>query len=209
MITRRAFVAAAVLSASGAAGFLAATPARADSKEPAGIVQGLYDVLLDVMKQGPQLGFDGRYQKLEPAIHQAFDVATMCKIAIGPSWTTLPTDKKNALLVTFDKYLVSTYASRFKEFKGQVFQVGASKPAAGDRVLVETKLVKSDGEPVDLNYLFRKKDGGWQAIDIYLAGAISQMTQMRSDFSELLHKGGADALIQQLGEKIKQMQAAG
>jgi ABC-type transporter MlaC component len=31
---------------------------------------------------------------------------------------------------------------------------------------------------------------------------------MRSEFSEPLHKGGVDALIQQLDDKIKQMQAA-
>jgi phospholipid transport system substrate-binding protein len=120
----------------------------------------------------------------------------------------MPTDKKNALLVAFDKYLVSTYAARFKKFGGQVFQVGTAKPAPGDRMLVETKLVKSDGEPIELNYLMRKNDAGWQVIDIYLAGAISQMTQMRSDFSEPLHKGGVDALIQQLDQKSKELQAS-
>jgi phospholipid transport system substrate-binding protein len=73
---------------------------------------------------------------------------------------------------------------------------------AGDRTLVESKLYKSDGEPVELNYLFRKNLNGWQVIDIYLAGAISQMTQMRSDFSEPLRSGGVDNLIQQLEAKI-------
>jgi len=203
MISRRAFTATAVSVA------LVGIPgiAMAGATEPAGVIQSLYDTLLDAMKNGPTLGFDGRYQKLEPAIHQAFDVGTMCKIAIGPAWTTMPTDKKNALLVAFDKYLVSTYAARFKKFSGQQFQVGVAKPAPGDRMLVESKLVKSDGEPVELNYLMRKNDAGWQVIDIYLAGAISQMTQMRSDFSEPLHKGGVDALIQQLDQKSKEMQA--
>ena len=196
------------LIAFGAIVWAAAGHARADAGDPAGVIQNLYGVILDVMKHGPELGFQGRYEKLEPAIHQAFDVATMCKIAIGPAWTSMPTDKKNSLLTTFDKFLVSTYASRFKAFSGQAFQVGASKPATGDRVLVESKLVKSDGEPIELNYLFRKNESGWQVIDIYLAGSISQMTQMRSDFSEPLRKGGADGLIQQLDAKIKQMEGA-
>jgi phospholipid transport system substrate-binding protein len=203
MISRRVFAAATAVALFGIPGLAAAS-----ATEPTGVVQSLYDTLLDTMKHGPELGFDGRYQKLEPAIHQAFDVATMCKIAIGPAWTSMPTDKKNALLVAFDKYLVSTYASRFKKFSGQEFQVGAAKPAPGDRMLVETKLVKSDGEPIELNYLMRKNDAGWQVIDIYLAGAISQMTQMRSDFSEPLHKGGVDALIQQLDQKSKELQAS-
>ena len=203
MISRRAFTAAAVsVACIGIPGI-----AVAGATEPAGVIQALYDTLLDTMKNGQTLGFEGRFQKLEPAIHQAFDVATMCKIAIGPAWTSMPTDKKNALLVSFDKYLVSTYAARFKKFSGQQFQVGAAKPAPGDRMLVESKLVKSDGEPVELNYLMRKNDAGWQVIDIYLAGAISQMTQMRSEFSEPLHKGGVDGLIQQLDQKSKALQA--
>jgi phospholipid transport system substrate-binding protein len=205
MISRRLFTATAAASVAliGIRGIAAADA----SAEPVGVIKSLYDTLLDTMKNGPTLGFDGRYQKLEPAIHQAFDVATMCKIAIGPAWTSKPTDKKNALLVAFDKYLVSTYAARFRKFSGQQFQVGTAKQAPGDRMLVESKLVKSDGEPVELNYLMRKNEAGWQVIDIYLAGAISQMTQMRSDFSEPLHKGGVDALIHQLDEKSKELQA--
>src|SRR5919202_1527350 len=75
--------------------------ARAAATEPSAVVKALYDALLDSMKQGKTLGFDGRYKKLEPVIHQTFDVATMCKIAVGPYWTQLATDKKNAVLVAF------------------------------------------------------------------------------------------------------------
>jgi phospholipid transport system substrate-binding protein len=205
MITRRRFGAMALSAVS----VMTAGAARADAAEPAAIVQSLYDALLVAMKDGEKLGFDGRYKQLEPVIHKVFDVATMCKIAMGGYWTTLTTDKKNAVLVAFDKYTVSTYASRFKADKGIKFQVGQTKEVPNDRKMVETKIVKPDGEPVDINYLFRKQaDGGWQAIDVYLAGAISQLTQMRSEFSEPLQKGGVDALIQVLDQKVEQLKQA-
>ena len=205
MITRRRFGALALSAVSVAA----AGAARADATEPTAIVQSLYDALLETMKDGEKLGFDGRYQKLEPVIHKVFDVATMCKIAMGGYWTTLTTDKKNAVLVAFDKYTVSTYASRFKADKGVKFKVGQAKQVPNERVLVESTIVKPDGEPVEINYLFRKQaDGGWQVIDVYLAGAISQLTQMRSEFSEPLQKGGVDALIQVLDQKVEQLKQA-
>jgi len=204
MISRRQFGAVAL----GAVSVVTVGTARADTAEPGAVIQSLYDALLDAMKQGEQLGFDGRYQKLEPVIHKVFDVATMCKIALGGYWTTLSTDKKNAVLVAFDKYTVSTYASRFKAYNNQKFIVGVTRQVPNDRVLVESKLVKSDGEPIELNYLFRKTADGWRVIDVYLAGAISQLTQMRSEFSEPLQKGGVDALIQQLDQKVKQLQEA-
>jgi len=201
MLSRRLFGAMVLVS-------VASRGVHADTAEPTAVVQSLYDALLETMKQGEQLGFDGRYKKLEPVIHKVFDVATMCKIAMGGYWTTLSTEKKNAVLVSFDKYTVSTYASRFKAFKNQKFEVGAAKPVPNDRILVESKIVKSDGEPVELNYLFRKSSEGWQVIDVYLAGAISQLTQMRSEFSEPLQKGGVDGLIQLLDQKVKQLQAS-
>lgn len=205
MITRRRFGGMAL----GAVSMMIAGAARADAAEPAAIVQSLYAALLVAMKDGEKLGFDGRYKQLEPVIHKVFDVATMCKIAMGGYWTTLTTDKKNAVLVAFDKYTVSTYASRFKADKGIKFQVGQTKEVPNDRKMVETKIVKPDGEPVDINYLFRKQaDGGWQVIDVYLAGAISQLTQMRSEFSEPLQKGGVDALIQVLDQKVEQLKQA-
>ena len=202
MITRRRFGAMALSAVS----VMTAGTARADAAEPAVAVQSLYDVLLETMKDGEKLGFDGRYQKLEPVIRKVFDITTMCKIAMGGYWTTLTTDKKNAVLVSFDKYTVSTYASRFKADKGVKFQVGQAKQVPNDRMLVESTIVKPDGEPVEINYLFRKQaDGGWLAIDVYLAGAISQLTQMRSEFSEPLQKGGVDALIQVLDKKVEQL----
>ena len=171
--------------------------------DPKAIVQAFYDALEETMKQGEELGFDGRYKKLEPVIHQTFDVPVMAKIAIGSAWTNFTADEKNRMLESFDRYMVTTYAARFKSYKGQKFEVGEVKTPAENRSLVETKLYKSNGEPVALNYLFRPgTDGTWRIIDIYLSGAISEMARMRSDFSATVTGGGADALIAALEQKI-------
>src|SRR3954469_9026572 len=67
MISRRRFGAIAL----GASSMVGIGAALADvATEPGAVVQSLYDALLDAMKQGEQLGFDGRYQKLEPVIHK-------------------------------------------------------------------------------------------------------------------------------------------
>ena len=171
--------------------------------DPKALVQSFYDTLEDTMKQGSELGFDGRYKKLEPAIHQTFDVPVMAKIAVGAEWTNLKADEKSRLLDAFDRYLVTTYAARFKSYNGQRFEVGEVKAPAENRSLVETKLYKSNGDPVALNYLFRPDaNGNWKIIDIYLSGAISEMARMRSDFSATVTGGGAEALIAALEKKV-------
>lgn len=206
MIGRRFFLnlmAASVFVATTAAPLAAA---RADS-DPKATVQAFYDVLIDCMKNGKELGFDGRYQKLAPAVNQAFDVPIMARIAVGPAWTNMPADKKTAVLDVFNRYMVTTYASRFKAFSGQSFVVGELTQPAADRKLVATQLLRPDGEPVQLNYVFRQGDAGWKIIDIYLSGTISEMARMRSDFAETVRAGGADGLIAILEKKINELKA--
>jgi phospholipid transport system substrate-binding protein len=166
-------------------------------------VQNFYNMLEETMKQGGELGFEGRYKKLEPVIRETFDVPVMAKIAVGPEWTNLNADEKSKLLEAFDRYMISTYASRFKTDKGLKFQVGEVKTPAENRTLVETKLIRANGDPVALNYLFRPDaNGSWKIIDVYLSGAISEMARMRSDFSATVTGGGAEALIAALEKKI-------
>lgn len=176
--------------------------------EPKAKVQVFYDTLLQIMQQGEQLGFDGRYKKLEPVIHDTFDVPTMAKIAIGAEWTKFTPEQKEKLLTVFDQYMVTTYAARFKSYKNQKFEVGEVKEPAKDRQLVETRLVRSNGEPIALNYLFRPAaDGNWKIIDVYLSGAISEMARMRSDFSSTVVGSGADGITKALEQKIVAIKA--
>ena len=182
--------------------------AAQDTGDPKAVVQSFYDALDETMKQGDQLGFEGRYKKLEPVIRETFDVPVMAKIAVGPEWTNLKADEKSKLLEAFDRYMISTYASRFKTDKGLKFQVGEVKTPADNRTLVETKLIRANGDPVALNYLFRPDaSGNWKIIDVYLSGAISEMARMRSDFSATVTKGGAEALIAALDKKIGEMKS--
>lgn len=201
-MNRRGFlIAAAMLAISS--GVSPSYAAAQGASDPKALVQSFYDTLLETMKQGEELGFDGRYKKLEPVIHQTFDVPVMAKIAIGSGWTQFTPDEKTRMLEAFDRYMVTTYAARFKSYKGQKFEVGQVKHPAEDRSLVETRVIRSNGEPIALNYLFRPAaDGSWKIIDVYLSGAISEMARMRSDFSSTVTGGGADALIAALDQKI-------
>jgi phospholipid transport system substrate-binding protein len=176
--------------------------------DPKATVQAFYNTLEDTMKHGAELGFEGRYRKLEPVIQRTFDVPVMAKIAVGAEWTAFSADEKERMLDAFSRYMVTTYAARFKSYKGQQFQVGEVKQPAENRTLVETRLVRSNGDPISLNYLFRPgADGSWKIIDVYLSGAISEMARMRSDFSATVTGGGANALIAALEKKIVEIKS--
>ena len=68
--------------------------------------------------------------------------------------------------------------------------------------MVQTKIVKSDGETMILNYLMRQNRGDWQISDVYLDGTISQLAVQRSEFNSILRREGVDGLVMALNRKV-------
>lgn len=201
-MTRRDIVLAGVaLTAScGADGAWAAAAAST----PSATLSNFYDLLLAVMKEGPKLGFEGRSRKLTPALTQAFDLPLMTRLVVGLQWPSLSPDEQRQLVAAFTEFSVATYASQFDDYSGEKFQVDPkTAPAPGNDVVVRTKLIQSNGDPVQLDYLLRQEPGDWRIIDVFLSGTISQLAARRSEFTGILREQGAPGLIAVLKERTK------
>ena len=187
--------------------FPAAAPAQAAIAPgtPAASVQDFYGTLLSVMKDARTLGYPGRYDKLAPAIKSAFDLPLMTRLAIGPAWGTIKPDEQAQLVDTFSRFTIASYASQFDGYSGEKFQVGNQKQAANGAVVLDTKLIQSSGEPVQLNYLMHQSNGDWRIVDVYLSGTISQLATRRSEFTAVLQRDGAPGLISLMNKKIEAM----
>jgi phospholipid transport system substrate-binding protein len=164
-------------------------------------VRGFYDTLLTTMKYGPTLGQSGRYARLAPVVDRLFDVPAMTQLAVGPTWATLSPGQQQQLTDAFRHYIAATYADRFDNYSGQQLQVTGERPYNGN-VIVQTKIVKSDGDTTDLDYLMRSNQGSWQISDVYLDGTISQVAIQRSEFHSILRREGVDGLVAALNRKV-------
>jgi phospholipid transport system substrate-binding protein len=172
--------------------------AKADAPDPAvQQVQNFYDVLLDSMKHAKELGLQGRYNKLKPAIEQSFDLPDMMALAVGPKWATMSPADQQALLAAFERMTIANYAKNFDGYSGEKFTVDPTVTPRGADRIVQSKLVASD-QTVPFNYRMRQTGGTWKILDIYLNGTISQLAVQRSDYSATVSIGGAAALVKQL-----------
>ena len=197
MIARRAILAAGAALALS----LGSLGARA-AATPIATLDSFYGVLTSVMKDGQKLGFAGRRQALAPAVTRAFDLALMTRLVVGLQWSSLSQDEQRQLVAAFSAFSIATYASQFDDYSGERFEVDPkTSPAPGGDIIVHTKLVQSDGSPVQLNYLLRHEQGGWRIIDVFLSGTISQLAARRSEFTAILRQQGASGLISVLKEK--------
>ena len=169
---------------------------------PAASVQRFYDDLLAVMRDAKRLGFDGRYNRLAPAVERAFDLPLMTRIAIGPGWVQIPPAQQQRLAEAFSRYTVSVYANRFDDYGGERFEVDPQGAANANGVLVNSRLVKSNGEKVALNYLLHQDSAGaWKIIDVYLSGTISELATRRSEFAAVLQRAGAEGLVREIEQR--------
>ena len=177
-----------------------AQPAAAASNQQ-DMVRNFYGVLLSNMKEGRVLGASGRLARLAPVVDQTFDFPAMTRLAVGPSWASLNPAQQQQLIAAFQHYVAATYADQFDTYSGEQLQVTGERSLGAD-VMVQTKIVKSNGEAMRLDYLMRQDQGGGRISDVYLDGSISQLAVHRSEFHSILHREGVDGLVMALNRKV-------
>ena len=182
------------------------TPGSTAVSNPGDSVRSFYGVLLGNMQQGRMLGESGRYAKLAPVVNRIFDIPSMTRLAVGPAWATLPPAEQQRLQAAFAHYVTATYADQFDSYSGQQLQVTGERPSGND-TMVQTKIVKSNGETTKLDYLMRPGQGSWQISDVYLDGTISQLAVHRSEFYSILRREGVDGLVMALNRKTDLLQS--
>src|SRR5689334_22734470 len=133
-------------------------------------VQGLYDALLNTMKNGRTLGQSGRFSQLDPVIRRSFDIASMARLSIGPSWASLTDTQRQQMTESFGRYISAIYAERFDSYAGQKLEVTGEQPAPSG-LMVKSQIIKANGELVKVDYMMRRSGEGWLISDIYLDGA--------------------------------------
>ena len=163
-------------------------------------VQRLYDALLSTMKNGRTLGQSGRFTQLEPVVRRTFDIPSMARLSVGPSWATLTEAQRQQVTESFGRYIAAIYADRFDSYAGQKLQVTGEQPAAAG-VMVRSQIVKTNGELVKVDYMMHRNGNSWLISDIYLDGAISEVATRRSEFAAILKSQGIDGLIAALNRK--------
>lgn len=159
-------------------------------------VRAFYAALLDTMRNAVQLGPQGRYARLAPAIRQSFDIPFMTRLAVGPDWNSLTATQQAQVTEAFERYVAAIYAERFHKYSGEQFRVTGEQGSPAGTVIT-SQIVPSDGAAVRINYLMRDN----KIADVYLNGTISELATRRSEFSGILKTQGINGLIAALNSK--------
>lgn len=165
------------------------------------VVLTFQDTLINVMKNGDTLGFQGRYDQLKTAIIDSHDLTKIARIVVGKERRKMSNEQKKTLIDIFKKLSVSAYAYNFKGFSGEAFNFLSESKTARGGIVVRTLFVLPNDKDVKFDYMLKKRGDDWRIINI-IASGVSDLALKRSEYASVLKREGFDALIAKINEKI-------
>jgi phospholipid transport system substrate-binding protein len=163
-------------------------------------IDAFHERLIDVM-QMPD--FQARRGELAVVVPQVFDVATIARITLGTTWRTLDATQRDEFQRLLTDLIVATYADRFDRYDDQRFECDDGAPA-GDGWVVQCRLLRKSGEPVNLDYYLR--DAG--VFDV-VAGGVSDLSLRRAEYGSIVRDDGYEALLRAIRAAIETHRTGG
>jgi len=165
------------------------------------VVDKFQTELIAVMKNGKQLGFAGRYNKLYDSVSNSHDLTKIARIVVGKEWEKLSEAQQQSLVDVFSKLSVASYAHNFKDYSGESFTIDSEEETKLGGVVVHARLSVPDDKDVKFDYMLKEKGPSWRIINI-IANGVSDLALKRSEYTTILQREGFDALIAKINEKI-------
>jgi len=165
------------------------------------VVEKFQAELIAVMKDGKQLGYAGRYDKLNEPVSNSHDLTKIARIVVGKEWEKLTEAQQQQLVEVFVRLSVASYAHNFKDYSGEKFVFDSEEETTRGGVVVHSHLIVPDDKPVKFDYMLKEKGNSWRIINI-IANGVSDLALKRSEYTTILQREGFDALIAKINEKI-------
>lgn len=181
---------------------VALSTSSSEPENPEQVIEKLQSSLLQVMREGDKLGYEGRFKFLEPIIDESHDLNLIIKTILGATyWSQLDKEQQDLIAETFRKLSIATYAGRFNQYEGEQFQIVEQRALPREQVLVRSRLTKSDGGTVNFDYVLHQTDERWRIANILFDG-VSDLAIKRGEYRAILQRDGFQALIDMIKEKI-------
>ena len=196
------FIATTPLIAANAQNADAPVVPTATTQSAAQFVQTLADVALNSIN-GKRLSNDETETRFRAILRQSFDVKSIGRYVLGPSWNTATDAEKADYQQAFENMIVSSYAMRFRDYSGGTFKAG-KEVKQGKDTLVDSQIVQANGAPpINVTWRVRPIDNSWKIVDVAVEGVSMSATE-KDEFHAVIDRNGGK--IQPLIDAIKNNQ---
>lgn len=170
---------------------------------PAGqVVEQFQSNLIAVMKDGKQLGYAGRYNKLSKPVSDSHDLPKIARIIVGEEWEKLNETQQQKLVDAYTRLTIASYAHNFKDYSGESFVFDSEEKTTRGGFAVHSHLVfpiTTFEKTIKFDYMLKEKGNSWRIINV-IANGVSDLALKRALYKNIIQREGLDALISKFNE---------
>jgi len=206
MISRRFLIAALAFALSGLT--LAPTTAAAEA-DPKAFVSQLAGKAMETMT-AKGLSDNERNLRFRTQFTSEVDVPEIGRFVLGRHWRAATPEQQQEFLKAFEDIVVLTWATRFKDYGGDLRHVVTNAVPEGERgIMVESKVERDHQTPINLQWKLKKGEADLRVVDLVVEGASMAITY-RNEYAAVIQANGGkiDGLLGAMRNKIAEMQAA-
>lgn len=191
MMFRTLILSAAMLAVSS-------VPAFADAKTEEYVRTNANEVLASL--NAPGLSAAERREQFQSYMDEFTNLDAVAKFVIGKYSKRFTDEEMELYLSTFRSYALVVYEFYFNEYRGQDVKVVGSTDRNARDSIVDTEIVRADGQELEVRWRVLNRGGKYQVVDVALNAegnliwlAIEQQAQFLSILDQ--NNGSVDALI--------------
>lgn len=170
---------------------------------PSALVGRVQTALMDAMKGGEKLGYQGRFDKLAPIVRETHGFESFARVALAKYWGNLTDEQKKAFMESFARLAIASYAAIFDDYSGETFKIASEKPMGGGKVLVHSIYTTDESKPIQFDYEVMKVEGKWQVVNL-IADGISILAIKKAEFESVIASEGFDGLLKRVEQQISE-----
>lgn len=144
-----------------------------------------------------------RKKRFKILFNDDFAVDAIGKFCLGRYWRTINEQERKEYLELFDDSVANSYASKFAQYDPKnVFQVLSTRMKEDNGIVVKSRLIKPEGDPINIDWILYNTPQGLKIFDVVVEGISMSVTQ-RSEYASIIQRNGGSVsgLIKALQDK--------
>jgi len=154
--------------------------------------------------QDTQLPLAQRRQRLRELAEAHFDFATMARSSLGYHWKNLSPPQQEQFVALFSSFIEDAYLDKIQGYVNLKFEVARQRMNGPGYAEVDTKVIQTQGSPINLNFQLEKKNGDWKVYDVQIDN-ISMVDNYRTQFNHVINERGFNVLVSDLQRKQREL----
>lgn len=176
----------------------ASAPVFADAKTEAYVETNANSVLASL--NAPGKTDTQRREEFQVVMDQFANLDAVAKFTVGKYSKRFTDAEMEAYIASFRAYALAVYEFYFNAYKGKEVDVTGSTDRNANDSIVDTTIIRADGEPMNVRWRVLNRGGKYQVVDIALSrdgNLIWLAIEQQAQFLSILDKsnGSVDALI--------------